>query len=152
VFAFSPKSGGYGFEVQIPWNTLGIIPSDNLKIGLDVAIDDNDNGVTRTNQQMWSGTATNWQNTSAWGTANLSSSLITSVEEVESASNISVYPNPTNGKIFINASTENVSWEIYNSDGMMLQKGTSKEIQTIGTDAGTYILKINNVFYKVIKY
>ncbi|MGC8711269.1 MAG: sugar-binding protein [Leptodesmis sp.] len=44
---------GYTVEMAIPWSNLGLIPTENLTIGFDIANDDDDNGGTRDSQLTW---------------------------------------------------------------------------------------------------
>lgn len=63
--------------------------------------------------------------------------------------NISIFPNPNNGKFIINSSIQISSFEIYNALGnriefkFLLQPQTSHEIDLQGIEKGIYILKIN---------
>ncbi|MGG9972199.1 sugar-binding protein [Ferruginibacter sp. SUN002] len=62
----------YTIEVALPWAQLngGTVPAT---MGLDVEVNDNDNGSTRTSQSGWYTTNTNaWNNPSLFGTASLS--------------------------------------------------------------------------------
>ncbi|HSC88268.1 MAG TPA: sugar-binding protein [Polyangiaceae bacterium] len=60
---------GYVAEISIPWASLGVTPGGGTKIGIDVSVNDDDNGGARDAQQVWFGNADNYRNTSAWGTA-----------------------------------------------------------------------------------
>lgn len=65
-------AGGYSVELAIPWSNLGITPSSGATIGLDIGINDDDNGGTRDSQLAWNGTIDNWTNTANFGDAVLS--------------------------------------------------------------------------------
>ena len=77
----------------------------------------------------------------------------TSSPEVQ-ANTISVYPNPTEGDIYINSSTEVEKVELYSLTGICLQ--TFREIDnkiTPNVESGTYLLKIstqNGAYIKTI--
>ncbi|MNQ83314.1 Endo-1,4-beta-xylanase A precursor [compost metagenome] len=58
---------GYSLEAAIPWSNLGITPTIGMKIGFDIANNDDSNGGVRDSQTMWNGTNNNWMNTSAFG-------------------------------------------------------------------------------------
>lgn len=62
---------GYVAEIAIPWSSLGVAPGHGTRLGIDVAVDDDDNGGARDGQQVWFGNADNFRSTSAWGTAAL---------------------------------------------------------------------------------
>ncbi|MFD2701125.1 sugar-binding protein [Paenibacillus shunpengii] len=59
--------GGWAVEVAIPWSTLGIVPSDGIMLGFDVAVNDDDNGGSRDEQAIWSGDEYNEADTSGFG-------------------------------------------------------------------------------------
>ncbi len=44
---------GYTAEISIPWSTIGTVPSDSLKIGLDVQLNDDDDGGERDSKLAW---------------------------------------------------------------------------------------------------
>ncbi|UEG49093.1 hypothetical protein LK994_10670 [Ferruginibacter lapsinanis] len=66
-------TGGYLLEIAIPWTgivTTGI--ADGKQIGLDVEVNDNDNGVDRTSQGGWyTSNSQAFNNASLFGTAGL---------------------------------------------------------------------------------
>lgn len=69
------RSGGYRIEVKIPWSTLGKTPTSNTTIGLDLMVNDDDNGGARDSQMAWNdGTANAYQNPSLFGDATLTGS------------------------------------------------------------------------------
>lgn len=45
-------------EIRIPWSNLGVTPGAGLAIGLDVAVNDDDNGGGRDGRVFWRGDAT----------------------------------------------------------------------------------------------
>jgi uncharacterized repeat protein (TIGR02543 family) len=66
---------GYTVEMAIPWNTFGITPAEQIKIGFDIGLNDDDTGGGRTGVLMWSGTMDNWQDPANFGEAVLSGLL-----------------------------------------------------------------------------
>jgi len=71
-FAFGRTGAGYRVEVKFPWSTLGAKPSVGKKIGLDVHVNDDDNGGDRDTKLTWRGKEDNaWQNPGVLGTAEL---------------------------------------------------------------------------------
>ena len=66
-------ANGYIIEVKLPWSTLGqssVVA--NALLGLDVHINDDDNGGDRDGKKAWFNTAdTSWQNPSTFATARL---------------------------------------------------------------------------------
>lgn len=71
-FAVGRADVGYRVEVKFPWATLGTKPSPGTKIGLDVHVNDDDDGGDRDSKLTWHGKEDNaWQTPSALGTAEL---------------------------------------------------------------------------------
>ncbi len=71
-FAMKTIESGYRTEIKFPWSTLGVKPSDGMKIGLDVHVNDDDNGGERDSKLTWWSKEDNaWENPQAFGTAQL---------------------------------------------------------------------------------
>jgi hypothetical protein len=71
-FAFAKTDKGYRLEVQFAWATLGVKPAPGAKFGLDVHVNDDDDGGERDSKLTWHDTKDNaWQNPRAFGTAQL---------------------------------------------------------------------------------
>ncbi len=71
-YAFARTDKGYRLEAKLPWTTLGTTPAPGKKIGLDVHVNDDDDGGDRDTKIMWFGTHDiAWQQPSAFGTAEL---------------------------------------------------------------------------------
>ena len=64
---------GYTIEVKLPWSTLGqSTVAVNALLGLDVQINDDDDGGARDGKKAWFNTTdTSWQNPSTFATARL---------------------------------------------------------------------------------
>lgn len=62
---------GYTLQVRIPWSVLGVEPKSGQELLFDVAIDNSDDGETRLQQLVWSGTDKNSGDRGAWGRARL---------------------------------------------------------------------------------
>ena len=45
--------GGYRVEVAIPWSTLGITPADSARLGVDIHVNDDDEGGLRSSKIAW---------------------------------------------------------------------------------------------------
>ncbi len=80
-----------------------------------------------------------------------------STDTFEAINTISVYPNPTTGKLWINASTnENFTYKMYDSKGVLIKSGKidgHNAINISQLSAGYYILKIigkNGIFNKKV--
>jgi hypothetical protein len=71
-FAVGRADAGYRIEIKFPWATLGVEPSAGKKIGLDVHVNDDDDGGDRDSKLTWRGKEDNaWQTPNAFGTAEL---------------------------------------------------------------------------------
>jgi tetratricopeptide (TPR) repeat protein len=71
-FAFTKTDKGYCFEVQFAWKTLGVKPSPGTMFGLDVHVDDDDDGGSRDSKLTWNGqTDDAWQNPRVFGVAQI---------------------------------------------------------------------------------
>jgi tetratricopeptide (TPR) repeat protein len=71
-FAMVTTEKGYRTEIKFPWSTLGTKPSAGKKIGLDIHVNDDDDGGDRDSKLTWRGKEDNaWQTPSAFGTAEL---------------------------------------------------------------------------------
>ena len=71
-FAIGRADAGYRVEIKFPWDTLGVEPSAGKKIGLDVHVNDDDDGGERDTKLTWRGKEDNaWQNPGILGTAEL---------------------------------------------------------------------------------
>jgi len=71
-YAFARTDQGYRLEAKVPWSTLGTKPATGKKIGLDVHVNDDDDGGDRDTKIMWFGERdVAWQQPSAFGTAEL---------------------------------------------------------------------------------
>lgn len=63
---------GYGLEVMFPWVTLGAKAQIGTKIGLDVHVNDDDDGQDRESKITWRDTKDSaWENTKFFGVAEL---------------------------------------------------------------------------------
>ncbi|AHF90550.1 hypothetical protein OPIT5_10400 [Opitutaceae bacterium TAV5] len=62
---------GYTLQARIPWTALGFRPEAGQELLFDVAIDNSDDGATRLQQLVWSGTDKNSGDRGSWGRARL---------------------------------------------------------------------------------
>ncbi|UCG58351.1 MAG: hypothetical protein JSU70_02360, partial [Phycisphaerales bacterium] len=72
-YAVATTIDGYLFEVKLPWATMtGGLPPAGQLLGIDVWINDDDDGGGRDSQMAWSGiNGDGWNTPSQWGTAQL---------------------------------------------------------------------------------
>jgi fibronectin type 3 domain-containing protein len=67
-----PTGTAYRLEIKIPWSTIGVTPAANALIGIDIQVDDDDDGSARDGKKAWWGTSDiAWQNPSTFGTGKL---------------------------------------------------------------------------------
>jgi hypothetical protein len=70
--AFARTDTGYRLEVKLPWSTLGIDPQVGSRIGLDIHVNDDDDGGDRDTKLMWTTKHDiAWQHPKALGTGEL---------------------------------------------------------------------------------
>jgi regulation of enolase protein 1 (concanavalin A-like superfamily) len=70
-------TGGYVLELTLPLAQIGVAPSDGYLLGLEVQINDDDDGGDRdTKMAWWSTTDNTWQYPSLFGTGMLNQTLI----------------------------------------------------------------------------
>jgi hypothetical protein len=70
--AIAPTADGYEMEIKFPWSTLGTKPSAGARIGLDVHVNDDDDGGDRDTKITWHDKQDNaWQNPKLFGNAEL---------------------------------------------------------------------------------
>jgi len=71
-FALATSADGYLLEIKFPWSSLGTKPAAGVKIGLDVHVNDDDDGGERDTKLTWRDKHDNaWQNPNVFGTAEL---------------------------------------------------------------------------------
>ncbi|MGE5296641.1 MAG: sugar-binding protein, partial [Solirubrobacterales bacterium] len=71
-YAFDRTDAGYRLEAKLPWSTLGTEPKPGTRIGLDVHVDDDDDGGDRDTKLMWNTKYdVAWQSPRALGTGEL---------------------------------------------------------------------------------
>jgi uncharacterized protein YjdB len=72
VFAMQNITGGYNVEVRIPWSTIGVAAVLGNRIGLDIQVDDDDNGGVRDAQMAaFATTSMAWSNPGLFGSVYL---------------------------------------------------------------------------------
>lgn len=69
---FINTDNGYRAEFKFAWSALGIRPAPGVSIGLDVQVNDDDNGGVRDSKIAWNAVTDNaWQTPQAFGTVQL---------------------------------------------------------------------------------
>lgn len=65
----SKKQGGYILEAKVPWTSLmsSFVPQAGLKLSFDCAIDDSDDGKSRSKQIVWNGDYMFYKDPGVWG-------------------------------------------------------------------------------------
>jgi hypothetical protein len=70
--AVKKRPGGYTLEANIPWASIGsLTPAAGMRLGFDCAIDDSDNGKSRTKQIVWNGDYMFYKDPGVWGVLEL---------------------------------------------------------------------------------
>lgn len=71
-FAMTTTDQGYRTEIKFPWSTLGTTPAAGGRVGLDIHVNDDDDGGTRDAKISWHDTEDSaWINPQAFGVATL---------------------------------------------------------------------------------
>jgi chitodextrinase len=135
LHAVSAITGGFSAELAIPWSNLGVTPSANMVIGLDVANNDDDNGGARDSQMMWNGNGNDWTDTSAFGDAVLSATVATGDTSAPTAPTGLYAPSKSSTTVNLtwNASSDNVGVTGYN-----IYNGAAQIGSTSGAAATSY--------------
>ncbi len=136
-YAIVTTGNGYIYEVRIPWTSImGTGPTAGQEIGIEVFINDDDDGGDGDTQIGWYGTEENgWQTPSMWATAQLV------------AGNRAGAPKPANGSI-LEDTWANLSWfpgptavshDIYFSDNFE-DVNAGAESTFLGNQSLTFII------------
>ncbi len=80
-FGMTPTNLGYVIEIQLSWVFLGATPSNNNLLGLDIHVNDDDDGAARDKKIAWSSTIDQaWSNPTLFGTYSLDANCNTSCQ------------------------------------------------------------------------
>lgn len=74
--------------------------------------------------------------------------LITAFKGEVNEEGLSIYPNPTTGKVKI---SEETAWTVYSSLGIVIAQGQSKEVDLSDFPTGVYLLKSKAITVHIIK-
>jgi hypothetical protein len=133
---------GYVLEVSIPWSTIGFTPAVGKVIGLDIAVDDDDNGAAKEAQlASFATNGTAWTNPGVFGTVPLANSCGVAAPVVNSSATTS----GTAGTAFSYTITASNSPTSYGASGLPpgLSVNTSTGvISGTPTTAGTYSMTV----------
>ncbi len=148
-------SNGYNCEVRLSWSIFSFSPGRGRVIGFSLGNNDSDNGIGRDYQTVWYGTENNWSNPGDLGDLQLTGGeYYYGFEEIFFNTSINLYPNPTNGNVYLQTTTDDLNGDvtIYVSDitGKTMKVINQRlnginNIVTIGTDdlsTGMYIVNI----------
>jgi len=121
-FITKTTTKGYNVEALFPWKTLGDKPDGGI-IGLEINIDDDDNGGERDAQLSWnSKSVETWQDPSLFGSVRLKES--TAVKDIKKDNNVKVYPNPASNYIMVEVKNlKNLTYSLTDLYGRELKKG-----------------------------
>ncbi|MBU0473336.1 MAG: C10 family peptidase [Bacteroidetes bacterium] len=106
IHQWKETNDGYSMEFAIPWTNFDISPTTGVNIGLNIAVNDDDDSTTdyRSSQLVWSGNANYFNDPSTWGTLNLSNQI------VSYAGDYLALLNPNGGDFCINNKTTEINW------------------------------------------
>ncbi|WP_051313482.1 glycosyl hydrolase family 8 [Sporocytophaga myxococcoides] len=143
-YSMKATTNGYVFEVRIPWSTLQASPLVGQLHGIDIHVNDDDNGGARDGKISWAAISDDaWQNPSLLGTMILKEMPVIAGISNGSISGLKYYPNPFNNFVEIEGLSEEVSYSLINVNGQTVQSG--KTTGKINTDCipGVYSLILN---------
>jgi hypothetical protein len=98
---------GYNVEMRLGWDNFDFEPGRGRVIGWSLGNDDNDYNIGRDYQTVWYGTVNNWSNTDVLGDLQLASGPYTQVTDPAVQDKVLIYPNPTDGRVYILLKGEN---------------------------------------------
>lgn len=162
-FAQTNTPNGYIIEGTVSWSAIGVTPSNGKLVGFEIQVNDDDNGGTDLEaRKSWFALVSPSSDASLMGEIELNNSTCNNSTSINSLSNnsIIIYPNPTNGKIWIEGNISNITLvEIFDLSGKKVktinQGKASNFIDISSLTKGTYIINIkqdnHNNFSKIIK-
>lgn len=150
VFSQGTLAGGYRMEIKISWAAIGIpLPSAGSLLGLDIHVDDDDNGGTRDSKKTWKDPTDNAsKNPSLFGIIALDQNacdpLATGISNSIEQSKIEIFPNPvtSSATLSIDATLGKYQISIYNTVGQIVY---SKLIDKTGTEKIEVNIPINQL-------
>lgn len=162
-FATAEASAGYNVEISLPWNTLGVTPAINNLIGLDIHVNDDDDGSGRDNKIAWYATTDDlWQRPDKFGTAKLGASL-TKADYLSKKKQPIVFPNPFHNEFFVKNAhqftslklTSSLGKEVFSSKIINTKRALINNVNHL--PQGIYLLHLMNssghkTIKKIIKY
>lgn len=145
LVAYKALADGYNFEIKIPFATLGITPTSDSKVGIDIQIGDDD-GVAAYSKISWRATNDNsWQNPSLFGVAKLVTNP-TGLNDEVIFQNFTLFPNPGSDKIKISNLKPGSLLTVINANGslMVIQEVNKPELEVNinNWNKGLYFIKI----------
>ncbi|MDF2457315.1 MAG: hypothetical protein K0R51_3308 [Cytophagaceae bacterium] len=162
-FAIQDVTGGYNLEARIPWSALNTTPSVGKTFGLEISVDDDDNGGNRDAQvSAFSTAGTAYLNPSTFGSVNATNTcteiavpvINSSLTGTATAGAAYTYTiSATNTPTSYNATGLPAGLSINTSNGVISGTPTGSGTSTItitatnmaGTDTKTFTLTINTV-------
>ena len=147
IYSIADTDTGYTVEVRIPWTTLQGTPADDMAIGFDFMINDDDDGGGRDGKLSWNAAADQaWQDASYFGTIMLEESeVLASMKEPENLRSVSIFPNPAKKELFVKGMDREFEYQIVDITGKLQLSGRSQnEIPIENLSQGVYMLNITD--------
>ncbi|NOZ45743.1 MAG: T9SS type A sorting domain-containing protein [Chlorobi bacterium] len=146
---WTATADGYNIELKLGWGDFSFLPGKGRTIGWSIGNNDSDNGIGRDYQTMWYGTGSNWSNTDDLGDLELSGGpyYTVGVKEVNNSTlsnNFRLYPNPSNGEVFLKSLSNNINGNV----NISISDITGRTVmnQTVNVQAGSLVqLNTNNL-------
>jgi hypothetical protein len=80
------------------------------------------------------------------------STTVLSTANEQSVADVSIFPNPSSGRIHLDGIGENTIWSISDASGKVKQTGKGEEGNIETLESGIYFLKIGEVYLKIVKF
>ncbi len=154
-YALVTSDDGYRLEIKFPWSTLGTKPFPGAKIGLDVHVNDDDDGGERDTKLMWSDVYDDaWQNPRVFGTAELAGLIgWWKLDETQGNSATDSSGNNINGKLVGEPKWQPSGGKIdgaleLDGNGDYVNLGTNSVFDITGQITLTAWIKVNEFNYE----
>ncbi|MGB3798849.1 MAG: sugar-binding protein [Lewinella sp.] len=144
MYAITDTDFGYMVEGMIPWSVLGGSPGDSLLIGFDFMVNDDDDGGGRDGKLSWNATEDQaWTNPGLFGTVMLRGSDVLSKVITLRGRPITIFPNPTSGRLNVRGVDGPFDYEIYDAAGRLQSRDAGRQhVVTDGLPTGIYFLRL----------
>ncbi|WP_010180706.1 sugar-binding protein [Aquimarina agarilytica] len=152
TFAQTKTNSGYMIEAKIAWSFIGLNPNTGNRLGLDIHINDDDDGGDRDRKTAWNANQDiAWKDTSVFGSLQLDDCK---KAKITSKTALNFFPNPTKDNlhiVFPSELKEEYVLKIYNISGTVIETKFIKEknyiLDTSELHSNLYFISITGKKY-----